>query len=561
MRPEGRSELDSLYFNYPVFDAPDAPEMQGTSARRKVVIAGGGPVAMAAALALAKYNIASVVLEQKQTFNDGSRALCLSRSSFHILDRLGVLPRFLDHALGWTTGRSFFRGKEILKFDMPHSPQEKYLPMYNLQQQYIEQYLFEKMQQSDLIDMRWQSTVAGLENKGDHISLNVSTPKGDYEIESTYVLAADGAHSPMRKYCGLRLNGDNYEGRYVIVDIRMDHDYPTERRALFEPRSNPGGTILIHKQPDNIWRIDYQLKEGESENEALREENIRSRINAILKDIGHTSPWELEWWSIYSANTLCLDDYRHGNVFFIGDSAHIVPIFGVRGLNNGLADAENLGWKLARVLNGQAEEKLLDSYTPERRGATLDVFANASRSTTFMTPPTRGHALMRLAALSLSLNHDFARALANPRNMVPYTYHDSPLTCYPEHDDEFAHGPVCGEACHNAQLPDGSPHDATYILDYAGQSFTGLAFCDEAHMSKLKTLEEHCRKLDPDFKLITIGQNQAAMLSDPDHSIAQRYDAKPGCFYLLRPDLHIAGRWRTINQEEICACINAANGT
>ena len=171
---------------------------------------------------------------------------------------------------------------------------------------------------------------------------------------------------------------------------------------------------------------------------ALREENIRARVGAILADIGHTKPWELEWWSIYSANTLCLDDYRHGRVFFIGDAAHIVPIFGVRGLNNGLADADNIGWKLALVLNGEADEKLLDSYSPERRGATLDVFANATKSTRFMTPPTRGWRLAREAALSLSLRHEFPRGLANPRQMQPYTYSESPLTPYAGRDAEFA---------------------------------------------------------------------------------------------------------------------------
>ncbi len=172
-------------------------------------------------------------------------------------------------------------------------------------------------------------------------------------------LLPTGRARPIRSMLGLRLKGDNYEGRYVIADIRMDHDFPTERRAFFEPAGNPGGTVLIHKQPENIWRVDYQLREGESEADALREENLRARVGAILADVGHTTPWELEWWSVYSANTLCLDDYRHGRVIFIGDAAHIVPIFGVRGLNNGLADAENIGWKLALVLHGEAEERLL----------------------------------------------------------------------------------------------------------------------------------------------------------------------------------------------------------
>ena len=272
---------------------------------------------------------------------------------------------------------------------------------------------------------------------------------------------------------GLRLKGENYEGRYVIADIRMDHDFPTERRAFFEPSGNPGGTVLIHKQPDDIWRVDYQLREGESEEEAQREDNIRARVGAILGDIGHGKAWELEWWSVYSANTLCLDDYRHGRVFFVGDAAHIVPIFGVRGLNNGLADAHNLGWKLGLVINGEAEGQLLDSYSPERRGATQDVFANATKSTRFMTPPTRGWRLAREAALSLSLKHEFPRSLANPRQMQPYTYAESPLSPYANRDAEFASGPISGSASPNAKLADG-----THLLDHVGDGMTAILFCD-----------------------------------------------------------------------------------
>ena len=293
---------------------------------------------------------------------------------------------------------------------------------------------------------------------------------------------------------GLRLKGDNYEGRYVIADIRMDHDFPTERRAFFEPSGNPGGTVLIHKQPDDIWRVDYQLREGESEEDALREENIRARVGAILADIGHTKPWELEWWSVYSANTLCLDDYRHGRVFFIGDAAHIVPIFGVRGLNNGLADAENIGWKLALVLHGEADDRLLDSYSPERRGATLDVFANATKSTRFMTPPTRGWRLAREAALSLSLKHEFPRGLANPRQMQPYTYSESPLTPYAGRDAEFAGGPACGSVAPNARLADGS-----HLLDHAGNGMTAILFCDGQPAAEQAALLDQLGRIDKRF--------------------------------------------------------------
>jgi 3-(3-hydroxy-phenyl)propionate hydroxylase len=543
MRPAGKGPLESLYFNYPIFPARRVAELDGATARHAVAIVGAGPIGMTAALVLARYGGRSVLIDRKETFNDGSRALCIARVSMHILERIGTVAPFLEKALGWRYGRSYYRGEQIFRLEMPHPPGEKYLPMYNLQQQYIEQYLHDAVAACDLIDMRWQSELSDIRPGPDGVSIGIASPAGNYRLEADYVLAADGARSPVRTQLGLRMKGDNYEGRYVIADIRMDHDFPTERRAFFEPSGNPGGTVLIHKQPENIWRVDYQLREGESEQEAMREENIRARVGAILGDISHTKPWELEWWSVYSANTLCLDDYRDGRVFFIGDAAHIVPIFGVRGLNNGLADAENLGWKLAAVLNGEADERLLDSYSPERRGATLDVFANATKSTRFMTPPTRGWRLAREAALSLSLSHEFPRGLANPRQMQAYTYSESVLTPYTGHDAEFAGGPVSGSVPPNAKLPDGS-----HLLDHAGIGMTVILFCRGAPSTDDIMLLDRLRNTDKRLAALLIGTGQ---IRDADGEIARLYAAAPGTLYLLRPDLHIAGRWKTIAANEV----------
>jgi 3-(3-hydroxy-phenyl)propionate hydroxylase len=552
MRPAGKGSLDSLYFDYPIFRARRVPELDGFAARHPVVIVGAGPIGMTAALVLARYGIRSVLLDRKDTFNDGSRAICVARPSMHILERVGAVAPFVEKALGWRFGRSYYRGEQIFRLEMPHPPGEKYLPMYNLQQQYIEKFLHDAVAACDLIDMRWQSELAGIESRADGVSLGISSPAGDYRLDADYVLAADGARSPIRSQLGLRLKGENYEGKYVIADIRMDHDFPTERRAFFEPGGNPGGTVLIHKQPDDIWRVDYQLREGESEEEALLEDNIRARVGAILADIGHDKPWELEWWSIYSANTLCLDDYRHGRIFFIGDAAHIVPIFGVRGLNNGLADADNLGWKLALVLNGEADDQLLDSYSPERRGATLEVFAHATKSTRFMTPPTRGWRLAREAALSLSLRHEFPRGLANPRQMQPYSYSESPLTPFAGRDAEFAAGPFSGNASPNAELADGS-----HLLDRAGDGMTAILFCDGSPDAEQAELLAQLGKLDKRFVPLLIQRNRTARgaknILDGDGEIAGLFAATPGTLYLLRPDLHIAGRWKTVIPGEVLA--------
>lgn len=548
MRPAGRSELESLYFRYPDFRAPPASAVEGAGRHHGVVIIGGGPVGVAAALALASHGTASVLVERKNTYNDGSRAICLSRSSMYVLERLGAVAPFVEKALGWTVGRCYFRGMEVGQFEMPHDADDKYLPMYNIEQQYIEQYLHRAAERSGLIDIRWQTEVLSVAQDGDGAELQLRSPEGDYRLTADYLLAADGARSPTRERLGLRLRGENLEGRYVIADIRAELGFPTERRALFEPRSNPGGTVLIHRQPDDIWRVDYQLAAGEDEHAAVAEENIRARVGAILDELGYSGCWELEWWSVYSANTLCLDDYRHGRIFFVGDSAHIVPIFGVRGLNNGLQDAENIGWKLSRVLSGRASEVLLDSYTPERRGATLDVFANAGKSAAFMTPPTSGHALFREAALSFSLTEDFARPLTNPRQMTPFRYEPNALTI-PDRDD-FASGPQAGAVLSDIRLGNGD-----FLLDRMGRGYTLLLFsADDGLASGLLDIG---RKHDSHFEVLSIGNDAAADIIDVDGRIAARFGAWDGTAYLLRPDQYVAARWRSPSVTDIAGYFQA----
>lgn len=542
MRPEGKDQLDSLYFDYPLFEAPIRRAAAGEVEEASVAIVGAGPVGLMAALTLASYGISSVVFEKKNTFNDGSRAICVARQSFHLFERVGALEPFLRKSLGWTKGRSFFRGKQILEFEMAHDQNQKFMPMYNLQQQYIEQFLWQAASRSELIDIRWQSEVRSINLDNLRASLMIVDPNGIYEMRAKWVLAADGARSSMRTMRGLKLKGENYEGRYVIADVEadlpVDRAHPTMRRALFDPVCLPGKTVLIHRQPDNIWRIDYQIDDDVSVEHATIEEVVRTNVAGVLKEIGYAGDWELEWWSSYTANTLLLDDYRDGRIFFIGDSAHIVPIFGVRGLNNGLIDAHNIGWKLAMVLSGEAGEGLLESYTSERRGATLDVFENASKSARFMTPPTYGWRLMRDAALSLALEYDFAGEFANPRQMTPYHYGESPITTRSASDVQVR--PAPGAVVPNILLSDGR-----YFSDLLGRGFTGVAFSNSDDKLIHET-EQRLKNLDRNFELLSFGELQDGETAPQADArlIAEAFSAEPGEFILVRPDMHIAARWR-----------------
>jgi 3-(3-hydroxy-phenyl)propionate hydroxylase len=553
MRPAGRGELESLYFSYPKYQFARPAEMDGATLLHRVTVVGAGPVGLAAAIELARRGIRCVLLDEKDTLNNGSRAICVSRNSLETLQQLGVAAHFESKALGWTRGRCYYKDRLVYRLQMPHSDQERYLPMYNIQQQYIEQFLVDRAKEfPDLIDMRWQSAVTNVTNGEGEVRLEVETPEGPYALRSEYLLAADGAASVVRKKLGLRLTGENLPGRYVIADVRMDHDFPVERRSFFGSRANPDSTILVHRQPDDIWRIDWQLRPHEDPNEAIAEGNVRSRVQAILDMLGHAGPWELEWWSIYTANTLCLDDYRHGRVLFIGDAARIVPIFGVRGLNNGFDDAMNAAWKLAYVLQGEAGEGLLESFTPERRGATLDIFSNAGKSSRFMTPPSRGYALMREAVLQLSLTQEFTQKFADPRQVVPYTYGDSPLTSYRYRESEFKGGVMAGSAAVIRRSADGA-----CLLDFLGLGFTGLFFLEGEDMpAAILDCSGRLRAIDHHFSLVVISRKDLpkegfTVILDSDGRIFDTYAAKDGSFYLLRPDRHVAARWVAAKVDEI----------
>ena len=134
-------------------------------------------------------------------------------------------------------------------------------------------------------------------------------------------------------------------------------------------------------------------------------------------------------------------------MLFAGDAAHLVPIFGVRGANSGIDDADNLAWKLAFVVKGLASDRLLDSYSHERVAAAHENLSYGTKSTEFMAPPSFAFDLMRRRCSSLAVKHAGVRSLINPRQSSAITYSQSPLNAAPERSAAFTAGPVPGAPC------------------------------------------------------------------------------------------------------------------
>ena len=516
--------------------------------RHRVAIAGGGPVGLATALALARWGIPSVVLEADTTVCNGSRAICISRRSLEILEQLGALRAHLAKGLPWQGGRTFHRTEEILHFTMPHDANQKLPPMINIQQYWIEQFLVDAASEHpDLIEIRWGTELVGLDQRTDGLRLDVSAQGNEYALEADWLIACDGGQSFVRKSLGLKLEGTGFDAKFVIVDIELASPYPTERRAWFDPPSNPGLTVLMHKQPDDLWRLDYQIPDDADLDEALKPENVETFVRRHLEMTGEGHlPWKLVWISAYRAGAMTLRSYRHGRILFAGNAAHAMPIFGVRGLNSGFDDAYNLAWKLAAVLRGWSDESLLASYDDERLHAFRVNAASAVQSTEFMAPPSRGFSLMREAAITLAHRHPRIAELANPRQTSVITYDASPLNL---DSDPLDAGPVPGAAL--AECPVRGPSPVAHLTDLMGPHWTVLLFSAAAWIDpQLDLALRELGKGPVPVRTVVVaatgrpaGDAQRMLVLDEGSRAAHMYGADAGAIYLVRPDGHVAGRW------------------
>jgi 3-(3-hydroxy-phenyl)propionate hydroxylase len=510
---------------------------------------------------LARHGVRSVVCTAELQFSQGSRAICFTRRSLEILQQVGVADRMMAHGLPWRFGNSFYRGQRVFRMEAPQDDDDRFAPVLNIQQQFMEQYLYEACQQSPLIDFRWGNKVDRVDLQDEGVVVSIDTPAGPYEVQADWLVAADGGRSAIRSQLQLPMEGASYEGFFVIADIRIDLPLPTERLAFFDPPWNPGNTILMHREPHGIWRVDYQLPPGETPEQALRPESLKARIDAQLEMIGFGgTPWEMDWNSVYSARTLTLPDYLHGRVVFTGDAAHLLPIFGVRGANTAFQDAQSLGWHLAYTVRGLAGPDLMRNHSAERVGAAREIIEESGKSTRFMTPPSRGFRVLRDAVLSLSLTQAFVRPLYHWRTSRPHEYTHSALNSHDDDDALFEAGPAKGAPPSNVCLAPGD-----YLLDHLGGGFDLLYFTSGASVPQ--ALVQHAqawRARGVGLRITALGSGQAVAgadqtLVDGAGRARAKYGVRAdGAAYLLRPDQHVCARWVRLDANRLEAALQQA---
>jgi 3-(3-hydroxy-phenyl)propionate hydroxylase len=464
----------------------------------------------------------------------------------------------VDKGVSWNLGRVFFGNEEVYQFNLlPESGHER--PAFiNLQQYYVEGYLAERAAQMPLLDMRWRNEVVAVEPRGDHVLLTVDTPEGRYQLQAEYLAACDGSRSLVRRLLGEESKGRIFRDRFLIADVKMKMEQPAERWFWFDPPFHRNQSVLLHMQPDNVWRIDFQLGWDADPEREKRPENIIPRVKAMLAHSSfNEAEFELEWASVYTFACLRMERFRHGRVLFAGDSAHGVSPFGARGANSGVQDAENLAWKLAAVVLGRAPDALLDSYGAEREYAADDNILNSTRSTDFITPKSEISRLFRDAVLELARTHAFARTLVNSgRLSTPATLHASPLNT--PMTELVAGRMVPGAPAADApvRLADGSDG---WLLRQLGPGFTVLLAGPPEARRVSADLRGAAHGLGP-LKILTVSPEPGADLVDCEGLVAQRYELRPGGLVLIRPDQHVCARWRRAEPAALRRALQRALG-
>lgn len=520
------------------------PEQDGRVARHPVVIVGGGPVGLALALDLGKKGTPALVLDDHEGAGLGSKAICFAKRTLDIANRLGAGTPMVDKGVVWNVGRVFHGDGQLFSFDLLPEDGHRNPAFINLQQPHFERFLVEEIRaaqaQGAPIEIRGRNQVTGLTQHDAHVTLDVDTPDGPYQIEADYLVACDGARSALRDMMGLSFDGRVFEDNFLIADVRMTADFPTERWFWFEPPfKDSGQSALLHKQPDDIWRIDFQLGWNIDREKELDPDRIRARVDAMLSSqTGEVPEYELEWTSIYTFQCRRMQKFRHGPVFFAGDSAHQVSPFGARGANSGVQDADNLAWKLDLVLKGLADDTLLDTYSTEREHGADENILNSTRATDFMTPKTKISKLFRNAVLDLAGKHAFARPFVNSgRLSVPCSYDGFALFA-----EDAMKGPVVSRP--GAPCPD-APLDNGFLLDALGGTFKVLSIGGAAPAAV-------------ETKRVPV---DVVHIATPSSALAERYlGDHASAVYLIRPDQHVVARWPAFDANAVSAAVQTAIG-
>jgi 2-polyprenyl-6-methoxyphenol hydroxylase-like FAD-dependent oxidoreductase len=384
-----------------------------------VAIVGAGAVGLTLAARLAQHGVSVDLFEaEPRRERIGSKAICMQRETLEIWGRIGVGEAVAERGIQWRVGRTYVRGRQLFDVHLP-GDDEHFPPFVNISQSEVEE-LLEARAISLGVRIHRGHRFTALTQDAEGVTATFETDDGPVTHRSHDLVGADGAHSTVRHVAAIGFDGYTFDDRFLISDVRAELPFTNERHFHLDPPWNRGRQVLIHPQPDGVWRIDWQVPPETDADAERANGGLDRRMRAV---IGAQTPYELVWVTAYRFSQRLADAFRVKRVFLAGDAAHVMSPFGARGLNSGVADAENLAWKLAWVIRGDAPPSLLDTYEAERMPVARENLAVTDATMRFLAPHGPVRRAWRNLVLRLAPRSEWFRRRVNSGRLAePATY-------------------------------------------------------------------------------------------------------------------------------------------
>ncbi len=513
--------------------------MSAADAPRRVGVVGAGPVGMALAARLAAHGVETLVLERHPApRRQGSKACLVQGDALEVLGWLGLGDAVAARGLTWRTGHTYVRGREVRRDEYP--ARVGYGPFVNISQWDVEQVLRAHLDAQPSSTTLWGHEVVGYAEhpEGVHVTTRDGAG-GEHVHDVAWLVGCDGVRSTVRGLAPVTWTGYTHGDRFLITDLRCALPLPKERHFHYDPPFNPGRQVVMHPQPDDVWRIDWQLPADTDVEAEVASGEFDRRVRRVVGDV----PYEVEWRSTYRFHQRVVDRFVAGRVVLAGDAAHAFPPYGSRGMNSGFQDADNLAWKLALVVHGAAGTELVETYHAERRAAADENLAVTERTLRFMVPPSRlRHAWRRVLLAASRVTGRASRHVDSGRMAAPFRYTRSPIVT--------TRRPVDGALVPDALLePLGGAGDGPRRLrTLLGHDFVLVRF-PAAVPRPRPALPEGCVVDVVDPGLVDLGPvepdgagrgDTPVAWCDPAGAVRAAFGLEPDSWALVRPDGHVA---------------------
>jgi len=338
--------------------------------QRPVIVAGGGPVGVIAALALARQGIPVQVFEAEPSVNDNPRAATTHAATLEILDNLGLVDKVIGRGLVEPKFRMWNREPRqlIVEFDFGVLKDDTRFPyVVQCEQHKLAAMTIERLRQFPHASVSFNSRVTGFSQFDDRVEVDVADATGTRMVTGSWLIGCDGGRSTVRKALDIEFEGYTHPERFLVLSTTFSFDtiYGSCSRNYFADANEWCALFKVTGDDDKgLWRVLFPTRSGETNAQALDETAVQQRLQNFFPKAGHYPVFHR---NIYNVHQRVAAAFRKGRAFLAGDSAHVNNPLGGLGLNFGIHDAVELADLLGKVMRGEAPADTLDGYDRRRR--------------------------------------------------------------------------------------------------------------------------------------------------------------------------------------------------